>query len=1420
MSMGLTRRGRRRLALLAVVVGVVAVLGAAGVAALSAQRARAVETKRRKGLEAYEQGRFSEALTYLGTVFARRPDDLEIALAIAQARRRVPLANNRHLVSSLGYARAALDLDPDNLEALRVAMEDAQELGQYTELLSYAERILEQAPQDAEAHALRVRALAAMGRDDEAVQAALAMRRARPDDPQALELWIAASSVAGADDQTLLAEAEQAAAAHADDAGFAALLADLRWRSGDVEGAQDAARSAAQAEIRDARTLAAVVQALDRTGLGDEADALAQRLVESIADADHAQAAVVALERAWRLGDLAEAQRLARQALERVDVATAQVDLLGWLRFLLGQQADGEGGADDLTALDEALRTHSSPTSAYWRTLLEGVEAFSQGRHDQAREAFQDASLRRPDEALPRFLLAQALVQLGELESAANLFGRLAQTDPTWYGARRMHAATLLDLGRVEEAHLAAQLLLAAHPRRVDAALLALRTGAALVETQGDSADAVTAQALRDLAAQLQRQFAADQPAVALAADLQQARIAAAQGDHQAVLQAIERAEAQAGQAPVEDLLALARTCRRFGAPGEARLLALARRRAPRSPQVLYALALAAAQSGDVEAGRALLEEAAAQAQGQERVEIERRLALFLSRMEAPEALEALRRFAERRPHDARAQIALLQQRSAWFDRALVEEALGRLKSVLGESSTAWRTFEARRLLTFEPSQASAAEAVQLLADIVLRTPENAAASALYAQAQLMLDHNVRAAAEALGRTLDAEPGQAGLYPTLILALRELGRLDEARRRFERFAAIEPLSEELRRRRAELALALDQPQAAVEDWRRLAERTGAAADLLRLAQALEAAGQTGEAHTVYRRVAQASDAGVNELLAAAAWLARKGQAGEADAPLERALAMAGEEAPLVRAAFAMQVGDTAGAEKALEQAAGAGAPRVRAALAAMRLRRGEVEEAAAVLEEGQAEQQEDPALRRLGRLLRLARTGGWGLQAAQTLLASAGDLTQALGLDKALTLLEELRPESPSSWRTLAGGLQQLLRNDSAAAAMEGLWLVAVEALARAQQLDDAAALAREGAGRFPSSVALSRSAAQLLALAGRHEEALAMARIWSSLDQRPEPVVFLADMQTRLQRPQQALATLEPVRRTILERTQEDPQAALVLLRALAAAGRTNEVVQLLTTLAQQDASWWARGASLAAQAPVQAASALLEAVQAQAPDVETPSLAFALAAAWQDVGGRGGGAEAFAKAVELLAPLARQDELSAAGALVYAASLEALGRLDEAQRWYRQALAQDPSLHAAANNLAYLLVRQSSDPAEAVALARQAVEQAEAQGVDASTLANYLDTLGAALLASGKAQEAVQAYQRSIDARQPPLAVAQLGLAEALAALGRLDEAREALRIFRARASLEEQRALAERLEALADRLGRGPSQEEQGQ
>ncbi len=1413
--MGLTKRGRRRLALLTTATLVALALGAGGVAALSAQRTRAIETKRRKGLEAYEQGRFDEALTYLGTVFARRPDDLETALAIAQARRRVPLANNRHLVSSLGYARAALDLDPNNLEALRVAMEDAQELGQYTELLGYADRVLQQAPADREAHALKVRALAAMGREEEAVQAAEAMRQARPDDPQALELWIAASSVAGADEQTLLQETEQAASAHPQDAGFAALLADLRWRSGDIEGAQRAARHAAEVPMQDVRTVAAVVQALDRVGLRDEADTLAERMVQSLGtdEASRPQTAVVALERAWRLGDLPKARSLARTALETIDPATAPVDLLGWVRFLLDPREEGQA----LTPLDDALASRQSPESAYWRALLEGLDAFNQRRFDVARDAFRDAAMRRPAEALPQFLLAQTAVQLGELESAANLFTRLSQTDPNWYGARRMQAATLLDLGRVEEAHAAAQLLLAAHPRRADAALLALRTGAALVES--GEADETTAQALRALAKQLREEFAANNPELAMAADLRGARVAAAVGDRQAVLQTIERAEAMREKAPVEDLLALAQTCRRFGAPGEARLLALARERAPQSPQVLYAVAMATAQAGDVEGGRRLLQEAASKAQGARRVEIDRRLALYLSHVQAPDALEALRRFAEEHPRDARAQIAVLERRDAWFDRGLVEETLGRLKGVLGEASVAWRTFEARRLLTFEPSEASAAQAVQLLADIVLHSPEDAAAAALYAQAQLTLDHNVRAAAEALSRTLDADPKQAGLYPTLILALRELGQLDEAQRRFKRFLAIEPLSEELRRRRAELASALDQPEAAVEDWRRLADASGAAADLLRLAQALEAAGAAEEAHAAYLHAAQAQDAGVNELLAVATWLDGQGFAEEGRRLMQRALALAGEDAPLVQAAFALQRGEAAQAEAALKQAVEAGTPRARAALAAMYLRSGRVKDAASLLSEVDPDKAE-PALRRLTRLVALAQTGAWGVDAARTLLTSAGDLAQASSLDEALTVLESLDPSSQSSWRTVGRGLLRLLRSDASAAAMEGVWLVAVESLTQAGLVEDAIALAREGAGRFPSSAALSRSAAQLLALAGRFEEALAMARLWASLDAQPDAVIFIADMQSRLQRPRQALETLQPVQQVVLDRADTDPQAAGVLLRALLGAGEIEEAVGLVERLAQGDETWWERAVALTGQLPVQPAATFLKAVQARAPAAAADSLTRALGAAWQDVGARGGGVEAFRTAVDLLTPLARRDALAAQGSLVYAASLEALGRLDEAQRWYRRALALDASLHPAANNLAYLLVRQGSDSAEAVELAKKAVSQAEQAEVDAATLANYLDTLGAALLATGDAKAAEEAYQRAVDVRQPPLASAQLGLAEALAQQGQLEGAREALRVFRARASLEEQQALADRVRALASRLEEGPGPEERGE
>lgn len=120
------------------------------------------------------------------------------------------------------------------------------------------------------------------------------------------------------------------------------------------------------------------------------------------------------------------------------------------------------------------------------------------------------------------------------------------------------------------------------------------------------------------------------------------------------------------------------------------------------------------------------------------------------------------------------------------------------------------------------------------------------------------------------------------------------------------------------------------------------------------------------------------------------------------------------------------------------------------------------------------------------------------------------------------------------------------------------------------------------------------------------------------------------------------------------------------------------------------------------------------------------------------------------------------------------------ALGRPRRAEQHYREALAADDRHAPAYNALAYLLTETGGRGEEAIRLARQAV------ALD-PTRAASLDTLGVALLARGKPEEAVRilnrAAARAKDLPPDQRALITLHLARALQARGRPHLAREAL-------------------------------------
>lgn len=105
--MALTRRARRRLTLLAIsVVVLVGLASGAWFVQQSIKDARAVEA-RRVGLAAAAEGDWETALPNLSLAMSRNQDDLEALLVFAEARSRVPEANNRHLAAAMNlYTRA------------------------------------------------------------------------------------------------------------------------------------------------------------------------------------------------------------------------------------------------------------------------------------------------------------------------------------------------------------------------------------------------------------------------------------------------------------------------------------------------------------------------------------------------------------------------------------------------------------------------------------------------------------------------------------------------------------------------------------------------------------------------------------------------------------------------------------------------------------------------------------------------------------------------------------------------------------------------------------------------------------------------------------------------------------------------------------------------------------------------------------------------------------------------------------------------------------------------------------------------------------------------------------------------------------------------------------------------------------------
>jgi predicted Zn-dependent protease len=1448
--MKLTHRTRKRLVLLLTLLMVLGIAGAGGQVLRKARLAHALDIALREGSAAYEAGDYPTAMRHLSFYVARRREH-DAVLMLADCRRRIPQENHRHITAALDYARFAVDLDPRSLPAHELLLDLYHEAGYATEAASAAEALLAIQPRHRRALEIRIFALARMGRFEPALAAARDLARDFPDDLAAHRLvaqFMELTDRPVAEIRAFLEESAQRAPAAF---SFALLNAEAALLTGDFPEAFARATAAAQLPIASGQELAQFLRLLDVLAARQpEARALADSLMNREFPAALARdVAVVAAQRAWKLGRSDLAWQHISEAVERSpSLADLPPAALGWWILLQnnappplheGTQAEGRRILDHLRASATHSDQGTRDQAATWLAIIEGTAAMDAGNLRVAAQHLEAAaaSQQRESASIAEFLLGHLDRRGGDWRRAAARWEILLHQDPNWRALRNTHTMLLLDNGQFDEAVRRAGAALEWTAERTEALLLS-RAIMALLESGRADADR-TAQLLPALDS-IARQ-APEEGAIQACA----ARAHLATGSINQARNAVTRVlQAHANPPPADLVTPLAAALRPHDAE-QARQLIERTLHADISPDAIYARAVLLADDGNPQEARALLQQhidALERGPAGDRARLAYQFRLFelLSHIGDPVALSYLGTLATDHRSNPEIQTALLDTLAAWQDEALITAAIQRLREAAGPEALGWRIYEARRLLTFTPSSARASQAVQILAPIIRPAPDRAGEStaepsalALAGEAYLLLDGR-DLALQFFSRAVDADPGRPGFYPRLIDLLMVAGRGDEAARRLNAFAGIDPIAPEFRRLRAQLALNQGQWELAHLDYAALASAPGArpedrfglaivhlrrddpalaapildelvrdpratpamlvaAADLhgssaLRLgtsarrAESLPPADRLADIEAG-RQILEAAPADIPPQLRQAliaSYLQRHGQADSAEAILAAAAAAPGDAQPdaiaeLVR--YYLEAGRLDDAQQALAPALSAHAAH--------------------------------PAILRIDALLRIQR----------------GENTPAVWdqMDKSLAAWAD----APTALRDLAQAMrQQTASPDDAPAHLARMqkltadhptfyfgWQLLVQALLEAGQPRRAADAALAAMRSIPLDARPAHLAATVLLEQQRYDEALAAAMQWRSRagDDTFHADLFAAWVLRHLARPQEALRLIEPWRQRLVDRG--DPERLTLLASLLIDVGRTAEAGRLVWPLVERASGTselraqtpfdWSRQ-YLALTARIQSHTQAREWLSRIQPFLVDDAVGrLTLAEAWYQLLGRTRADSDLQQVILLASDLTSDPALGHAAHLLLAASHETLDRGADAERHYRAALAQRPDDMIILNNLAYLLAHDETTAAEAAELASRALLRAREAAAAGPLLHALLDTLGVAHLAARNWDQAEAAFAEALTLK-PDAADLMVGLAEARHGLGRTREAAGLVqRISASRADLSPSRA--RRLDAL---------------
>ncbi len=1386
------RRTQKRIALL-VGVPVVLGLGAAGAYVVKdMHRKNRMADSLREGSAAYQAADYPGTMEKLGYYVGQNRKDGKALLMIADARRKTPIENSRHIVEAIPYAKAAADALPGDPEPLEMLLDLYDKANFLLERLQVAEALLKLNPRHQEALRAKSIVLARTGKTAEAVEVGLQLAREYPDDIEATRAAVQLMVFHGTDKADIAKFVSDVADAHPEDARYVVMKSQVAAHLGDASNAIVMAKRAAELPVRSGKALAELLSLLDVLGNTDhtllaKGDELLER---EMSGPLATEVATVAAERAWKLGRLTAAQEAIQKAYSTAELSKASDDALGWGAYL--QVIDGKKPEDEaVKALLAQLSARTSTDANFWRAVVEAQTLIDSGKPQEARAAISRAKGFRTGSDIAEYIEGDIDQRVGEWRQAIARWTHLARTQPTWRVVHIALVSVLLQRNEVLQAVTEAEI--AAKVRRGHPELLLLsRSYARLVES--DQARQDRLERIQVFADELVKGLGDDPELTALVARIYLGIGRTADGERLAQT-LLDRTPAPDPQV----LTPLAAALRRSNPGLSERVLARAQTDAD-NPDVTYQAAVQLADAGKQDEGRRLLESAREKHKGQ--LDYEVRYAAFLDRVRDPRAIELLSRLAGEHEDVAAMQSTLLDSDSAWKDEKVVVAAIERLRRLSGEGGSAWKTYEARRLLTFNSNPARAAQVVQLLGPVTNADPRNTLALALTAEAQMMLgDRNQ--AIELLRQAVQVEAERSTFYPRLIELLQQAGRSDEASQRLLAFTRIVRLTPDVQRMRARLLANQGMWDLSAADYRLLADR-GSVEDMYSLGAVLARKGDMAGARRAMDSAAAMDNLPEPVVVGIADFYASQGDVALGRKVLEERLPE--NSAPhrsLVLALFFERHREYELAEKHLLEQARDGKADSYAELASFYYKQRRTADAQAAVERGLAISSDNPRLKEIAGFIKLG-SGGQTAQAMADIVAAMEKTNTSEPLRMLAAAIQEYET-TPNNVDSYLARLEAITEKHPG---FFPAWRMLVQARAQRGQMREAVDAARLAVKAQPVDPRPARLAAEAMFAAGMLEDALVMANLWRerAVEDPFEADMAVAGILSQMLRHGDSVSRMERWKSRIIAEADRNPSFMEQYAVGLASVGRASESKDLLWPRLDKSEAWaptCLRVAERLSPGEQEIWFARIEPALSS-----NPAHRVALGRVMYISATTNNNPAMFDRAIEVLRPALEDPNARAAAALYSAGCYDSRGNRAEAIRHYRMAVDKVPNDPASLNNLAYLL---SADPAtveESVTLAKRAVEIAEKTVQSPTLQTSFLETLGVCHYRAKQYPEAERAFRRATDLN-PTSLEAWLGLTEALTEMERYGDAKASLARIDAAPSKPTANDFGARLEAIRGRL-----------